>query len=96
MDCSPLGSSVHGIFQARILGWLPFPPGDLPPPGNLPDPGIEPKSSVCVYTYTHAHTFYTIYVLELSFLPFHPDNTCIFLTTLVIQESFCQFPVSFQ
>ena len=21
MDCSPPGSSVHGIFQARILGW---------------------------------------------------------------------------
>ena len=25
MDCSPTGSSVHGIFQARILEWLPFP-----------------------------------------------------------------------
>ena len=21
MDCSPLGSSVHGIFQARVLVW---------------------------------------------------------------------------
>ena len=21
-DCSPLGSSVHGIFQARILKWV--------------------------------------------------------------------------
>ena len=21
MDCSPPGSSVHGIFQARVLGW---------------------------------------------------------------------------
>ena len=20
-DCSPLGSSVHGIFQARVLEW---------------------------------------------------------------------------
>ena len=20
-DCSPPGSSVHGIFQARVLGW---------------------------------------------------------------------------
>ena len=25
MDCSLPGSSVHGIFQARILEWLPFP-----------------------------------------------------------------------
>ena len=22
MDCSPPGSSVHGIFQARILEWI--------------------------------------------------------------------------
>ena len=21
MDCSPPGSSIHGIFQARVLGW---------------------------------------------------------------------------
>ena len=32
MDCSPLGSSVHGILQARILE---------SPLENLPDPGIE-------------------------------------------------------
>ena len=22
MDCSPLGFSVHGIFQARVLEWV--------------------------------------------------------------------------
>ena len=37
MDCSLPGSSVHGIFQARILEWVAF-----PTPGDLPDPGIEP------------------------------------------------------
>ena len=36
MDCSPPGSSIHGISQARILEGLPF-----PSPGNLPDLGIE-------------------------------------------------------
>ena len=25
MDCSPPGASVHGIFQARILGWVAIP-----------------------------------------------------------------------
>ena len=25
MNCSPLGSSVHGIFQARILEWVAIP-----------------------------------------------------------------------
>ena len=39
MDCSLLHSFVHGIFQARILEWLPF-----PPLGDLPNPGIEPKA----------------------------------------------------
>jgi len=34
MDCNLPGSLVHGISQARILEWLPF-----PSPGNLPDPG---------------------------------------------------------
>ena len=24
MDCSPPGSSVHGIFQARVLEWVSF------------------------------------------------------------------------
>ena len=38
-DCSPPGSSVHGILQARILEWVA-----VPPPGGLPDPGIEPRS----------------------------------------------------
>ena len=37
--CSPPGSSVHGILQARILEWvaISFSRG-------LPDPGIEPRS----------------------------------------------------
>ena len=36
-DCSLPVSSVHGILQARMLGWIPF-----PTPGDLPIPGIEP------------------------------------------------------
>ena len=29
MDCTPPGSSVHGIFQVRILEWVAFPtPGE--------------------------------------------------------------------
>ena len=39
-DCSPPGSSVHGILQARTLEWLPF-----HSPVDPPDPGIEPASS---------------------------------------------------
>ena len=33
MDCSPPGSSVHGIFQARILEWAISYSRDLTDPG---------------------------------------------------------------
>ena len=37
--CSPSGFSVHGIFQAGILEWVP-----ISCSGRLPDPGIKPTS----------------------------------------------------
>ena len=39
MRCSPPGSSVHGILQARILEWvaIPFSRGS-------PNPGVKPGS----------------------------------------------------
>ena len=37
MDCSPPGSSVHGIPRQEYWSGLPF-----LSPGDLPDPGIEP------------------------------------------------------
>ena len=36
VDCSPSGSSVHGIFQAEILEWVA-----ISFSGDLPDPRIE-------------------------------------------------------
>ena len=36
IDCSPPGSSVHEILQARILEWMPF-----PSPEDVSDPGIH-------------------------------------------------------
>ena len=41
MDCSPPGSSVHGILQEEYWSGLSF-----PPPGHLPNPGIKPASPV--------------------------------------------------
>ena len=37
MDCSPLGSSVHEIFQARILEWV----------GIFPTQGLNPGLQHC-------------------------------------------------
>ena len=39
-DCSPPGSCVHGISQARILEWVA-----MPLQRDLPNTGIKPKSS---------------------------------------------------
>ena len=38
-DCSPPGSSVHGIFPGKNNGV-----GCIPTPGDLPDPAIKPMS----------------------------------------------------
>ena len=59
-DCSPPGSSVRGILQARILEWVAMPPSRVPSPprdrthvcllhwqaGSLPSaPGKSPNAS---------------------------------------------------
>ena len=37
--CDPVDYTVHGILQARILEWWPF-----PSPGDFPNLGIKPRS----------------------------------------------------
>ena len=44
INCSPLDSSVLGIFQARILEWVA-----IPSPGDLPNPGIKPMSPTLAF-----------------------------------------------
>ena len=41
MNYSTTGSSLHEIFQARLLKWLPFLPSE-----DLVNPGMEPTSPV--------------------------------------------------
>ena len=43
VDCSPPGSTVHGILQARILELVGMP---CPASGDLPDPEIQPTSLI--------------------------------------------------
>ena len=80
MDCSPPGSTVHGILQARIVEWVV-----ISFSRDLPDPGIEPRFSCigrqilyhlshpgsplfCPVTpqmFTHLHFFFSPYKLKL-------------------------------
>ena len=66
VDCSPPGSSVHRILQARMLAWLP-----CRPPG-LPDPGIEFMSAYisCIAGgfFTHWATWEALFIYSISFL----------------------------
>ena len=51
MDCSPPGSSVYGVLQARILEWVA-----IPFSSDLPNLGIEPRSPALqeiLYQLTH-------------------------------------------
>ena len=38
-DCSLPGSSIHGMFQAKVLEWTA-----IASPQDLPNPGIKPRS----------------------------------------------------
>ena len=75
MDCSPPGSSVHEVLQARIREWV----SHVLFQGIFPHPGIKPTSlrslhwqvsslplvppgKPCVYVYTHTYMYICVYV----------------------------------
>ena len=65
MDCSPAGSSIHGIFQARMLGWVAMPSfrgssrfrkwTDL----DYADYGLVPWNTLCHNALWRQRTHYT-------------------------------------
>ena len=57
-ECSPLGSSVYGIFQARVWSGFPF-----PTPGDLADPGIRSGSPVFPYHCANGKFLLEIFVM---------------------------------
>ena len=65
VDCSPADSSVHEVFQARILNGLPF-----PTPGHLSHPGIEPESLTSASKWIHTNKVYCILKPKV-FMNFH-------------------------
>ena len=69
MDCSPPGSSVHGIFQARVLEWVP-----------LPSPHVNATLPICLlisfkYKVTLEKSRFNHYFIFLhTFSPMPPTN----------------------
>ena len=63
MDCSPPGSSVHGILQPRILEWLPFhPPGIFQTQGSNPHL-LRWQADSLPLSYLGSSEFYVKYIL---------------------------------
>ena len=62
MDCSPPGSSVHGIFQARVLEWVAI----SPPRGIFPTQGSNPGLPHCRQTLPSGAPGNSYWVLNLS------------------------------
>ena len=90
MDCSLPGSSVHGIFQARVLSRVP-----LPSPSMLLQMAIfhffMSNNPLCVYMYTHAltHIHTHTYIANLLYL-----NSDIFNAKIVNKVQMSHFTTS--
>ena len=98
MDCSPPGSSDHGILQARILEWVA-----IPFSRDLPNPEMEPTSLMSpalagrffttappgTHTYTSRASLFFCRVcscIGASFLFYPPSNTGFFAQSSKMQR----------
>ena len=93
IDCSPPGSSGHGIFHQEYWSGLPFPPsGDLPYPGTEPISCISCMGRQILYTVTTWEAIKSILALKKcrmmfknkkSFIiPFSPSREIRFVYSL--------------
>ena len=59
MDCSPPGSSIHGIFQARVLEWVAIASSILKPKSQISFlmETIRMEKLVPIRSYTPKHNF---------------------------------------
>ena len=81
MDCSPPGSSVHGTFQARLLGWgaIAFSEKQL-----YPSPQKKPISE-----YSHILRYWVLILQHMNsrgaqFSPERLPPQCVSLSTILL------------
>ena len=55
IDCSPSGSAVHGILQARILEWVAVPFSRGSPQPRTPDTSLFPQIAQAPPAGAHSH-----------------------------------------
>ena len=66
MDCSPPGSSVHGIFQARVLEWGAIVFSDLPGDWNKTHSPMYHKKSWDIKTTADYLTWAFLFFIQCS------------------------------
>ena len=72
-DCSPPGSSVQGILQARILEWVAMPSSrDLPDPGTESTSPVSPSLTGRFFTTAPPGKFHKCIIL----IKFHYKKSC--------------------
>ena len=76
MDCSLPGSSIHGIFQARILEWVA-----ISFSRDLPNPGIKPGSLALGRHFTIWPTR-KVHILSRLVITFLPRSKCLLISWL--------------
>ena len=82
------GSSIHGIFQARILEWVAI----FFLQGNLPDPGIKPMSPLSPSLWADSLIFNLRICCNLNsffflFLMFPNIHSCVSHSVIVVSDS---------
>ena len=78
VDCSPPGSSVHGVSRQQYWGGLP-----CPPPGDLPDPGTEPTSLMSKQMLVLLYLFLSFKFFSLK-KNFYYDSSATFSSSVVL------------
>ena len=91
MDCSPPGSSVHGIFQARVLEWgaIAF-SSSLHWPYSISFPPAIPESFCCPIVHHWSHFGGKVGELALDFPSgHHPDCSRPGSQSSVLKRDMC-------
>ena len=100
MDCSPPGSSVHEVLQARIREWV----SHVLFQGIFPHPGIKPTSlrslhwqvsslplvppgKPCVCVYTHTYMYICVYVCVYTHIYVYMC-VCVCINFIICQGNF--------
>ena len=97
MDCSLPGSSIHGIFQERVLEWgviaISSPTTDSPQTCQHPFPGPQTTSCAPCPRCPSPPLFFSLWAPTEDLVQML-HNWCLILNAPVVLYVFCLFPIT--